>query len=136
MEVSTLTYNLGNLGFWMCSTGWFKLNWFRSHCSPIVRPPPLLLWKVFIKKKFCVLGGCHLSTTPLKIAFCIFIHSMLDMRFPLSGRNHEGLQFGYSFKTSLPLQNLSECIFTNISVTSVRSYKCKFKLLNVYVFVV
>ena len=20
----------------MCSTGWFKLNWFRSHCSPIV----------------------------------------------------------------------------------------------------
>ena len=40
MEVSTLTYNLGNLGFWMCSTGWFKQNCFRSHCSPIV-PPPL-----------------------------------------------------------------------------------------------
>ena len=36
MEVSTLTYNLGNLGFWMCSTGWFKQNCFRSHCSPIV----------------------------------------------------------------------------------------------------
>ena len=24
----------------MCSTGWFKQNCFRSHCSPIVRPPP------------------------------------------------------------------------------------------------
>ena len=41
MEVSTLTYNLGNLGFWMCSTGWFKLNCFRSHCSPIVGGNPL-----------------------------------------------------------------------------------------------
>ena len=36
MEVSTLTYNLGNLGFWMCSTGWFKLNCFRSQCWPNV----------------------------------------------------------------------------------------------------
>ena len=36
MEVSTLTYNFGNLGFWICSTGWFKQNCFRSHCSPIV----------------------------------------------------------------------------------------------------
>ena len=36
VEVSTLTYNLGNFGFWMCSTGWFKQNCFRSHCSPIV----------------------------------------------------------------------------------------------------
>ena len=39
MEDSTLTYNLGNLGFWMCSTGWIKQNCFRSHCSPIVPPP-------------------------------------------------------------------------------------------------
>ena len=36
MEVSTLTYNLGNLGFWMCSTGWFKQNCFRSQCWPNV----------------------------------------------------------------------------------------------------
>ena len=41
VEVSTLTHNLGNLGFWMCSTGGFKQNCFRSHCSPIVPPPPL-----------------------------------------------------------------------------------------------
>ena len=40
MEVSTLTYNFGNLGFWICSTGWFKQNCFRSHCSPIVPPLP------------------------------------------------------------------------------------------------
>ena len=39
-EVSTLTYNLSNLGFRMCSTGWFKQNCFRSHCSPIVGPLP------------------------------------------------------------------------------------------------
>ena len=42
MEDSTLTYNLGNLGFWMCSTGWFKQNCFRSHCSPIVPSSPPL----------------------------------------------------------------------------------------------
>ena len=26
----------GHFGFWICSTGWFKQNCFRSHCSPIV----------------------------------------------------------------------------------------------------
>ena len=47
MEVSTLTYNLGNLGFWMCSTGWFKQNCFRSHCSPIVGCWPFILWAIW-----------------------------------------------------------------------------------------
>ena len=28
----------GHFGFWICSTGWFKQNCFRSHCSPIVPP--------------------------------------------------------------------------------------------------
>ena len=37
VEVFTLTHNLG---FWMCSTGWFKLNCFRSQCSPTVRGRP------------------------------------------------------------------------------------------------
>ena len=26
----------GHFGFWICSTGWFKQNCFRSPCSPIV----------------------------------------------------------------------------------------------------
>ena len=34
------TYNLANLGFWMCSTGWLELNCFRSQCSPTVPPHP------------------------------------------------------------------------------------------------
>ena len=36
VKVSTLTYNLGNFGVWMCSTGWFKKNCFRSQCWPNV----------------------------------------------------------------------------------------------------
>ena len=39
LKVSTLTYNLGNFGFWMCSTGWFKQNCFRRKCWPNVRRP-------------------------------------------------------------------------------------------------
>ena len=44
MEVSTLTYNLGNLGFWMCSTGWFKQNCFRSQCWPNVGRGGKVIW--------------------------------------------------------------------------------------------
>ena len=40
VEVSTLTYNLCNFGFWMCSTGWFKQNCFRSQCWPNVAGGP------------------------------------------------------------------------------------------------
>ena len=82
MEVSTLTYNLGNLGFWMCSTGWFKLNCFRSHCSPIVGggsgcPPkmmtsfmnsPLILRHVMVRHIIVLL--CHVCGIYVFVSSC------------------------------------------------------------------
>ena len=36
----------GHFGFWICSTGWFKQNCFRSHCSPIVGGLSLIhIWR-------------------------------------------------------------------------------------------
>ena len=76
MEVSTLTYNLGNLGFWMCSTGWFKQNCFRSHFSPIV-PPPLIFGDFY----------CNFSKNPC-LKPCIRVQNLqykfLDWKWPPS----------------------------------------------------